>query len=174
MLAVLTESIDCDNGCDCMGLAPICPTGSILIESRVFVVVVLMGAVVTIAEFAEVVKFSTIDDGWLIAMTVETAAGVEELKLDDVLIDLICCCCCCWAAVAIKLGIWVGIVAVGDDAIIDLICVNAGDFAARGRGKVWWRICEGCGWWWNGASGWWWWWWCWKFATAAADWDANK
>lgn len=118
----------------------------------------------------EVVKFelSTVED-WLIEMTVDTAGDDELLKLDDdVLIDLICCCC--WAAVAIKLGIWVGIVAVGDDAIIDLIWVNAGDLAAMGSGSVW-RI-EGCGWW-NGASGWW---WCWKLATAAAacDCDANK
>lgn len=123
----------------------------------------------------EFVKFelSTID-GWLIEMTVDTAVAGGELKLDDVLIDLICCCCC-WAAVAMKLGICVGIVAVGDEAIIDLIWVNAGDLAAIGSGSV--CKSEGCCWgWWNGASGWWWG-WCGKLATAAAaacDWDANK
>lgn len=61
------------------------------------------------------------------------------------------------------MGICVGIVADGDDAVItDWICVNAGDLAAIGCGRDWRMGDEG---WWNGARGWW---VCEKLATAAA------
>lgn len=166
LLAVFTESIDCDNGWDCMGFCPIWPTGSMFALQLLPVTVFVATVVVNDCDGLELVKFElSTTCVWLIGMTVVTA-GDGELKLVDVLIDLICC----WAAfaVAIKFGIWVGIVAVGDDdVIIDFIWVNAGDLAAIGK---FWRMGE-CWGWWNGASGW----WCGKLATAAcADCDANK
>jgi len=198
LLAVFTESIDCDNGWDCMGFCPICPTGSILlllvvvfgvVTELVIVAVVADDAtelllLATLIFDADVVLLLFCTNPCVVAAIIAELfcccvanAACDGLKLDDVLIDLICCCWC-WA-VAIKLGICVGIVPVGVEVdIIDLICVNAGDFAASGNGKFC-NIGEACGWWWR-----WWWWWkgakgwcgCWKFATAAAAavCDANK
>lgn len=95
MLAVFTESIDCDNGCDCIGFGPIWPTWSILLFG-----VDDCGFVVTV-EF-ELIAFTPTDvvgtnedcevefDTWL------KDGDADELKVVDELIDCSCCCCCCW------------------------------------------------------------------------------
>lgn len=170
LLAVFTESIDCDNWWDCIGFCPSWPTWSMLL--LLFGVVVDGLDVTGECGLLDVEMATTEFEAWLDATDVAVIKPVGEL------IDFVgygWSWCWCWLTtieLLRKFGTTCAPAAAAaaataeDDEIIDLICDNAAED---------WRLGKMV-WGWNCAMGWAW--GCEKFATAAAaaacDWGVNK